>query len=86
MKCDHKDRIGLALGGGGSKGAYQLGAWQAFREEGLRFSAIAGTSIGSVNGAFMAIDDYDGACEMWETCAWTSAWRSRKTVRSSRPT
>ncbi len=60
------DKIGLALGGGGSKGAYQLGAWQAFRELGLEFAAIAGTSIGSVNGAFMVGDNYDGACAMWE--------------------
>ena len=66
MESILQDRIGLALGGGGSKGAYQLGAWQAFREEGLRFAAIAGTSIGSINGAFMACDDYDGACAMWE--------------------
>ncbi|MEA4889132.1 MAG: patatin-like phospholipase family protein [Clostridiaceae bacterium] len=58
--------LGLALGGGGSKGIYQLGAWKAFREIGLAFDAIAGTSIGSINGAFMAVDDYEGACRMWQ--------------------
>lgn len=57
---------GLALGGGGSKGIYELGAWEAFRELGVTFEAIAGTSIGSINGAFMATDDYAGAVRMWE--------------------
>jgi len=57
---------GLALGGGGSKGAYELGAWQAFRELGIRFDAIAGTSIGSVNAAFMVMDDFEGASKMWQ--------------------
>jgi NTE family protein len=59
--------IGLALGGGGSKGAYQIGAWQAFRELGIHFDFIVGTSIGSINAAFMACDDYDGAVRMWES-------------------
>jgi len=57
---------GLALGGGGSKGAYELGAWKAFRELGIRFDAIAGTSIGSVNAAFMVMDDFEGASRMWQ--------------------
>lgn len=57
---------GLALGGGGSKGAYELGAWQAFRELGIRFDVIAGTSIGSVNAAFMVMDEFDGASRMWQ--------------------
>jgi len=58
--------IALALGGGGSKGAFQIGAWQAFRELGITFDAIAGTSIGSVNAAFMVCDDFDGAVQMWD--------------------
>ena len=60
------DGLALALGGGGSKGAFQIGAWQAFRELGLTFDAIAGTSIGSINAALMVCDDYDAAAQMWE--------------------
>jgi NTE family protein len=58
--------FGLALGGGGSKGAFQIGAWQAFRELGLQFDAIAGTSIGAINGALMTSGDFDGAMQMWQ--------------------
>lgn len=42
---------GLVLAGGGGKGAYQLGAWKALKEMDVRFDAIAGASIGSINGA-----------------------------------
>lgn len=55
----------LVLAGGGAKGAYQIGAWKALREMGITFDAIAGTSIGSINGALIAADDYDNACNLW---------------------
>lgn len=55
----------LALSGGGSKGMFQMGAWKAFREMGIEFAAISGTSIGAVNGALMLGTSYDQAMEMW---------------------
>lgn len=58
--------LGLALGGGGSRGFYQIGAWRAFRELGLSFQAIVGTSIGAVNAALMIGSDYERAVSMWE--------------------
>lgn len=58
---------GLILAGGGAKGAYQMGAWSALREMGIRFSAIAGVSIGSINGALIASNRYEEALEMWST-------------------
>ena len=57
--------FGLVLAGGGAKGSYQIGAWEAMREIGVRFNAIAGVSIGSINGALIAADDYLAAAEMW---------------------
>lgn len=47
-------KIGLALGSGGAKGFAELGALRAFEENGINFDIIAGTSIGSVIGAFYA--------------------------------
>ncbi len=47
---------GLVLAGGGAKGIYQLGAWKAMRELGIKFSAVAGVSIGSINGALITAD------------------------------
>ncbi len=49
-----KVKLGLALGSGGAKGFAHLGALKAFEENGLNFDYVAGTSIGSIVGAFYA--------------------------------
>lgn len=46
------DRYGLVLGGGGAKGCYHVGVWQAMNEEGITFDALTGTSIGALVGIF----------------------------------
>lgn len=51
-------KLGLALGSGGAKGYAELGAIKAFEENNIEFDIIAGTSIGSVLGAFYA-NGYD---------------------------
>ena len=43
LKLDRNKTYGLALEGGGAKGAYQIGAWKALREAGIHFSAVSGT-------------------------------------------
>ncbi len=53
-KQPKKLKLGLALGSGGAKGFAHLGALKAFEENGIEFDVIAGTSIGSVVGAFYA--------------------------------
>lgn len=57
--------LGLALEGGGARGAYHIGAMQACLEQGLAFDAIAGTSIGAINGALFAQGDFAKARELW---------------------
>jgi len=47
-------KIGLALGGGGSRGFAHLGVYRALCELGVPVSCIAGTSIGSIAGALIA--------------------------------
>ena len=47
-----KVKIGLALGGGGARGFAHIGAIKAFEEYGLKFDYVAGTSAGSIVGAF----------------------------------
>lgn len=55
----------IALAGGGTKGAYQVGAWKAMRELGIPFDIVTGTSIGSVTAALMVQDDFERAWELW---------------------
>lgn len=61
----------FVLSGGGSRGAYEIGVWQALRETGLSIDIVTGTSVGALNGAMVAQDDFELALELWkelETC------------------
>lgn len=63
---DCSKTYGLVLEGGGAKGAYQIGVWKAFLEHGIRISAIAGSSVGALNAAMIAMGDFDEACALWQ--------------------
>ena len=54
-----KKEYGLVLTGGGSKGAYEVGAYKALKEMNINITAIVGTSIGAINGAMMIQYDFD---------------------------
>lgn len=56
---------GLVLEGGGAKGAYHIGALKAVKELKLNISAVAGTSIGAMNGAMFVQDKLDIAYDYW---------------------
>lgn len=59
--------VGLALEGGGAKGAFHMGAVKALLEEGYNFQGVTGTSIGALNGAIIAQGDFELGYHMWET-------------------
>lgn len=56
---------GLVLEGGGTKGAYQIGAFKALRDLGIQFTGIAGSSIGALNGAFIVQGDLEAMEDIW---------------------
>lgn len=57
---------GLVLEGGGAKGSYQIGAVKALYEMGFEFDGITGTSIGAINGAFLAQGDFELIYDIWD--------------------
>lgn len=63
-------KIALSLEGGGARGAYQIGAVKALFENGYKFDAIVGTSIGAINGAYIAQGDFDKIYSMWQTMSF----------------
>ena len=63
LKLDPTITYAIALEGGGAKGAYEIGVWKALREAGIKFDAVAGTSVGALNGAMYAIGDFDKAVD-----------------------
>ncbi len=48
--------VAFVLGGGGIRGAVEIGMIQALLEAGIRPDIVAGTSIGAINGAQVAAD------------------------------
>lgn len=61
------EKLGLVLAGGGGKGAYEIGVWQALRDLGLEQSvaAVSGTSVGALNAALFAAGDLERARAVW---------------------
>jgi len=58
--------LGLALEGGGVKGAFHMGAVKAYFDEGYYFDGITGTSIGALNGAIIAQGDFEIGYQWWQ--------------------
>ena len=58
---------GLALGGGGSRGAYEIGVLKALEEMNIEIGAITGTSIGAVNAAGYLMGDLALVEKIWRS-------------------
>lgn len=56
----------LVLGGGGSKGAYEIGVWQALNELDIKVDLVCGTSIGALIGAMYVQNDFEKAKLLWD--------------------
>lgn len=65
----------LVLSGGGSRGAYECGAWQALKEMNVRIDGVYGTSIGAINAALVAQGDLDRAVQLWSNIRMNSIVR-----------
>ena len=66
LKLDNTKTYAIALEGGGAKGAYEVGVWQALEEAGIKYNAVSGTSVGALNGAMMVMRDLEGAVRAWK--------------------
>ena len=62
------DTTALVLCGGGGHGALEVGLVRALADLGIRYDQILGTSIGAVNGAFLAGGmSADNLADLWRT-------------------
>ena len=62
--------VAFVMGGGASLGAAQVGMLQALAEHDITPDLIVGTSVGALNGAFLANDPAGGATRLshiWPT-------------------
>jgi len=68
-----RPRVGLALGGGGAKGAAQVGVLKVLEEEGIPVDYIAGTSIGSIVGGLYSVGyRADSLMSLLRTVDWAA--------------
>jgi NTE family protein len=68
-------KIALVLSGGGFKGAFQVGAleylrqnWTTINPESdgiMKFDVVAGVSVGSLNGALLACNEFEALQKLW---------------------
>jgi len=58
----------FVLGGGGVLGAHEVGMLRALSEAGIAPDVVVGTSVGAINGAFVAADPAGAAA--WLAQAW----------------
>lgn len=59
-------KTALVLSGGGSRGAYEAGVWQALTELGISIDIVTGTSVGAINGAMVVQGDLDNTVRLWK--------------------
>jgi len=63
-------RVAFVLGGGGVLGAHEVGMLAALADAGIRPDLVVGTSIGAINGVFVAADPAEAAKRL------AAVWRS----------
>lgn len=76
LRLDTSKAYAIALEGGGAKGAYEVGVWKALAEAGVRFEAVAGTSVGALNGAMMVMGELEQAIRLWENISFSQVFEA----------
>ncbi|CCV63838.1 Phospholipase, patatin domain [Alteracholeplasma palmae J233] len=72
-------KVGLALGGGGAKGSYQIGVLKALSEYGLldQVKIVSGTSIGALNATLvMGKMPYEHMVDFWKSMTNSTIYSS----------
>ncbi|HEY1360050.1 MAG TPA: patatin-like phospholipase family protein [Thermoleophilaceae bacterium] len=80
------ERVALVLAGGGARGAYEVGAlsvlFPALDAQGMRPTIVVGTSVGAVNGAYVASRAHEPVErvtaegeEIWRELSWEQVVR-----------
>jgi len=79
-----KQTTALVLSGGGSKGAFQVGALEVLKDAGFTFDTISGVSVGSLNGAMLATDQLDKLINVWQHITPNQVLRKHSLVSLAR--
>lgn len=59
-------KTAFVMSGGGSRGSYEIGVWQAMRRAGIKADLVCGTSVGAINAAMVVLGNADKAASLWK--------------------
>lgn len=76
-------KTGIALEGGGAKGAYQIGVLKAILELNVDYDLVTGTSIGAVNGIAFVLKDYSKFFEIWSNMNFSYGGNNKESIEFS---
>lgn len=80
-----RPRVGLVLGGGGAKGAAEVGVLKAMEEAEIPIDYIAGTSIGSIVGGLYSVGYRSGDLDtLFRSQDWLALFAGRDSSLSHR--
>jgi NTE family protein len=80
-------KTAFVLGGGGVMGAHEVGMLWALTEAGIKPDVVVGTSVGAINGAFVAADPAGSAerlSELWHSARLQRAFSGTLLSRAAR--
>lgn len=61
----NREKTALVLSGGGSRGSYQVGVWNALREMNIDIDMVMGTSAGALNATMVCLNRPEVAEQLW---------------------
>jgi predicted acylesterase/phospholipase RssA len=73
-KANPKFLRALILAGGGAKGAYSFGCLKAFKEKGILFSSVSGTSVGALNAVLWASGRLQEGEKLWKEIDYSNVY------------
>src|SRR6056297_19182 len=74
----------LILSGGGSKGAFQAGVIEQLNREGWDPDAVAGISVGALNGVMVATGQSDKLIKIWQDLREEQVLKKRRIDRQAK--
>lgn len=83
LQLDVTKEYGLVLEGGGAKGSFQIGAWKALKEAGVKIKGISGVSVGALNGALICMDDLENAEKIWKEINYSMVMEVNEDLRDT---
>lgn len=73
----------LILSGGGAKGAFQAGVITKLIQQGQRFDAVAGVSVGALNGIMVALGKFSQLESVWRGIKEEDVFKRRGLARKA---